>query len=350
MSHYYDLHVSGSAPALWPAEIHFALLWIDDTVALEVPKRFPLQGRWGEILSTQQLETDGLPMPRKLDMVWLSIVEQTFYSLEADLPTERMEELWQQTDNDGEPLYTHIVVGMAPYGRVAMWLRGRKKGVLLEWLQGRRINLSPSASMPSNPYEKIDAHCRQYIKGAVLANLQKKGLPPHELFDRIMAQYCYRLVPLFEQWRPDAEVKWQRHASDDEQIPCLEHMDVSCVDGTLHKLHDDFLSGQHRAGRPERIAMTWRTGRSQWSAYFWIDENQTATIFERFYGAHRDTLADLLVHCDPQAKHYELALYRYGLPAPRVLPPESYQLIVFKNKYEHYRSDNYRKSPEAWIW
>ena len=114
MSHYYDLHVSGSAPALWPAEIHFALLWIDDTVALEVPKRFPLQGRWGEILSTQQLETDGLPMPRKLDMVWLSIVEQTFYSLEADLPTERMEELWQQTDNDGEPLYTHIVVGMAP--------------------------------------------------------------------------------------------------------------------------------------------------------------------------------------------------------------------------------------------
>ena len=351
MAQEYFLHVTGSAPALWPAELHFGLLWIGDGEALEVPRRYPFSGRWGEILSTQTLDRDKFPMPKKLDMVWLSVVEKTFYSIECDLPTAQMEECWQRmTNDDGEPSLSHIVVGMAPYGQVALWLRGEKKSILLDWLRGERMESSSKQLMPNNSTETIDSHCRKYIKRRVHKHLKMHGLPEPGLFDRIMAQYCYRLVPLFEHWQSDEDVKWRRHDDDEENPPVMDHVFVSRCDGTHHKIADDTLMRHHMAGRPERIEVAWHTGKSEWQAYIWLNEELTAPIFERLYGMHRDTRVDLLLHFDPEQQHYELALFRYGMKQPQLLPEDCFQLIVFKNQFENYRTDNYSQPSGAWIW
>lgn len=354
MSKEYDIHVSGSAPELWPAETFFALLWTDDDDALEVPKRFPYAGKWGEIISTQLLLRDAWPMPRRLDMVWLSIVERQFYSLEADLPTEQMEQLWQECDPDsGEPLFSHIVVGMAPYGKVAVWLRGFKKAVLASWLQGEPTEVDMATFMPTNPTATLDENCDFYINNdeRVHENLQLHGLPPQGLFNRMMTQYCYRLVPVFEHWLPDSEPQWQQYGTDEEaDVPVLDFIHVSCYDGTMHKVHDDALLRHHMAGRPERISMAWHTGKSDWCAHLWLDEELTAPLFSQFYGTHRDTHADLLLHFDPQQHHYELALLRYGMKQPQSIAQSCYQMIVFKNDFETYRSPNYSQGAGAWLW
>ena len=47
---------------------------------------------------------------------------------------------------------------------------------------------------------------------------------------------------------------------------------------------------------------------------------------------------------------YELALFRYGLKEPVVIPEEAYQLLVFKNRFEDFRSPNYDQPRGAWIW
>ena len=57
-----------------------------------------------------------------------------------------------------------------------------------------------------------------------------------------------------------------------------------------------------------------------------------------------------LVSVNAENKKYELALYRYGLKEPQVIPEDVYQLLVFKNKFEDYRSDNYNQERGAWIW
>ncbi len=354
MAKTYNILVSGSAPELWPADTFFALLWYKPDEALEVPKRYPYRGAWGEIISSHLLEQELFPMPRRLDMVWLSIVERQFYSLEADLPTERMEELWQLSDPDtGEPLFTHIVVGMAPYGQVALWLRGANKAVLVCWLQGEPAEVDMARFMPGNPTTTLDENCDFYINNdtRVCHNLRLNGLPPRNLFDRLMAQYCYRLMPLFEHWRPDGDPRWQPHTATDDDAPHeLDHLHIACTDGTLHRLHDDTLTRHHMAGMPERIAVAWHNLSSEWTAYFWLDAELLAPIFARIYGAHRDSRVDLLLHFDPDKHHYELALMRYGLQQPVLIDEECFQLIVFKNQFEHHRSANYRQPSGAWVW
>ncbi|MBQ9217510.1 MAG: DUF2931 family protein [Muribaculaceae bacterium] len=343
---------SGIAPGLWPTETFFALLWVDDKDAIEVPKQFPFSGRWGEIQSTSLSLNDEYRMPVKLDMVWLSIVEHKFYSVEADLPTAKLQEQWQEEDPVvGGPLLTHIVVGMAPYGWVALWLRGARKSSLHCWIRGDEVSVPMDQFSPTTSGATIDEYCQYYINNdaEVRENLILNGLPDAELFGRLMKQYRYRVVPLFEQWL-EHEQRWERYRADADNVPQFSFVEIGCTDGTFDKTHSDFLIEHHWSGRPEQMTLAWHTGKVEWIMYVQFDPLLTAPIFERFYGAHRDTLADLLVHCDPQAKHYELALYRYGLSAPRVLPPESYQLIVFKNKYEHHRSIGYRLPSGAWIW
>ena len=73
-------------------------------------------------------------------------------------------------------------------------------------------------------------------------------------------------------------------------------------------------------------------------------------IFDRFYGIHSDTKTDFIIHIDPMKNKYQLALYRYGLREPQIIAEEAYQLIVFKNKFEYFRSENYDQPRGAWIW
>lgn len=86
------------------------------------------------------------------------------------------------------------------------------------------------------------------------------------------------------------------------------------------------------------------------SIYFWFEVSVLLHVFERFYGAHVETKSDFIIRIDAENKKYVLALYRQGLKEPVVIPESAYQLIVFKNKFEDYRSENYNQPRGAWIW
>lgn len=53
---------------------------------------------------------------------------------------------------------------------------------------------------------------------------------------------------------------------------------------------------------------------------------------------------------DSESNKYELALYRYELKEPQVISESAYQLLVLKDKFEYYRSENYNQPKGAWIW
>jgi len=132
--------------------------------------------------------------------------------------------------------------------------------------------------------------------------------------------------------------------------PQCDFVGICRFDGTFDKTHDGRLMQYHTAGKPKKIAVKWHIGKAEFAGYFWMEEEQLTAIFERFYGAHRDTKADFIIRIDAEAKKYELALYRQGLKEPVVIPESAYQLIVFKNKFEDYRSENYNQPRGAWIW
>ena len=132
--------------------------------------------------------------------------------------------------------------------------------------------------------------------------------------------------------------------------PLIEYIEDFQEDGTVNKKHDDFLFHYHQSYIPQKIAICFFVGKLDYMVFIWFEDEEIRAVFDRFYGAHPDTKTDFMIRIDPEKNKYELALYRYGLKEPQVISKSAYQLIVFKNKFEFYRSDNYNQPKGAWIW
>lgn len=165
---------------------------------------------------------------------------------------------------------------------------------------------------------------------------------------RLICQYIYRYMLLYENWNEEKE-EWNKYDKE-EIIPEFDYIEEALYDGTHDKLHDGGLMNYHEAGKPKKLAVKWHVKKSEYTAYFWFEDEEICKIFDRFYGVHPETKTDFMIRIDSEKNKYELALYRYGLKVPQVISETAYQLIVFKNKFEYYRSENYDQPKGAWIW
>ena len=345
--------VSGNAPTLYPAETFFGLIYCSDEDAIEIPYQSPLQGEWGKPLSNVFEEPKSHDIPKKLDLVYLSIVEKKFYSLEGFIPLESFKIGWeaiQKSVYDGN--MPHVVVGLAPYGLVSFWIVGDNKSALVFVSHAVETLVPMSEFYPTAPNIKLEDICTRYLNRNIKAkqNLETNGLPPRDLFDNYMKQFTYRYLPIFEHWNEDEE-EWLKYTKEEQETkPELDYIEEALFDGTHDKLHDGGLLHYHEAGKPKKLAVKWYIKKSEYTAYFWFEDEAIRAFFDRFYGIHPDTNTDFILHIDPVKKKYELSLFRYGLQEPKIIPENVYQLIVFKNKFEHFRSENYDQPRGAWIW
>lgn len=347
----YKICVSGNAPSIYPSDTFFGLLYYGRDEAIEIPKLYPYSGEWGQILSTQILERDTFPMPRVIYIVWLSIVEKKFYILRDKLQYDMLESLWQQKDEETqEDMFTHLVVGMAPYGGVAVWASGNRKSVLEGWHHGEETIVDMETFMGGDSQYSLEEYSDFYMNNdsALKENYIQNGFPSRHMFDKYMQQFSYRYVVFYEHWDDDNK-DWQEYAKE-ETSPEFDYLEEALFDGTHDKLHDGELMKYHNAGKPKKLAMEWHVKKSDYTAYFWFEDDEICKVFDRFYGAHPETKTDFMIRIDTENNKYELALYRYGLKEPQVIPESAYQLLVFKNKFECYRSENYNQPKGAWIW
>ena len=83
------------------------------------------------------------------------------------------------------------------------------------------------------------------------------SLPPRYLFDRYMQQFCYRYLPMFQQWDEENEQWIQLEPDDETPLPELDYIQDALFDGTHDKLQlvENRLprcQGSWRQRRPER--------------------------------------------------------------------------------------------------
>ena len=116
-SNKYEWFASGNAPLLYPTTLFFGDFIFSDGKKLYIPESIPFAATWGESVSMHILNENLFPAPTAIDIIWLSLVENQFYSLEADLPKEKIESLLAEIDeNKKKQKYNFIIAGMAPYG------------------------------------------------------------------------------------------------------------------------------------------------------------------------------------------------------------------------------------------
>lgn len=348
----FQYEIYGCAHDLFPTETHFGLFRLDDGTVADIPQQYPFSGPWGdcsvENVSIQQERT----LPQAIELLYLSVVEEKFYYLKIPVNPQVMESVFDETLKRTDRELARIIIGMAPYGHIALWLGNDKKQLLLGWLKGCEIQLSMNEFLPERDDLSLSGYCHAYIEKDISVKdfLSKNGLPPKDFLHKYMQRFTYRYLSLFEQWDEDEE-KWQKaEKKENEIMPELDYIEEALFDGTHDKLHDGGLMQYHQAGKPKKLSVKWHIKKSEYTAYFWFEDEEIREIFDRFYGAHPDTKTDFMIRIDSDKKKFELALFRYGLKEPQVISESAYQLLVFKNKFEYFRSENYNQPCGAWVW
>lgn len=317
----YDYQTSISHSLVFPIDVSCGELLLPHVGTLEIID-VVRDVEWGELSAATVVINEKKELPERIRLEWTSTTDNYRFSINHSLDRDKLEKLWRQKESDGNNLYQHIMVGLSTHGKAVIWLRGYRKSFIFDMYHDTK-----------HPTEQ------QY-----------------NLFDKYLQQFCYRYLVMFERWDEDEE-RWVKPELDEEgqpvdgkPLPEFDFIEEALWDGTHDKLHDGGLMSYHQAGKPKKLALEWHIKKSQYSAYLWFEDEAIRSAFEKFYGAHRDTKVDFIIRIDPEKNKYELALYRYGLQEPVVISEDAYQMIVFKSKFEYYRSENYDQPRGAWSW
>lgn len=286
---------------------------------------------WGNPSPLVVLTSEVFPLPNKLKMKWVAISENKKYDISMPLDRPKGELLWEkQKLTFPEDPFRQYIVGIGPYGGVAIWLCNNNRSVLVQWLQAKgEIALRDNDAFFSNEMESF----------------KKVGMTPERLQSN-MRQYQYRFVPLEEFF--DGQ-QWQRYANEDKLYEdiALDSVEVKRLDGTFDYTGNDNILQFHEAGKPLRIMVRWHENNDSFFAHFWLDEAVVTSVFDSFFKDFPEANADLLLRIDTVANKYEVALSCEGQPA-RVI--DNTQYLVSRNFMEVSRSDNYSKKDGEWRW
>lgn len=187
-----------------------------------------------------------------------------------------------------------LIVGILPNGEICLWDRGNHKSTII-----KRVKTVSSSSK----------------------------------FDLWFKNYIYRFI---------LESKNTNFS--------ISTIIVESFDGTFEEIMDNSINTYLLKSLPHRIWIKVSTGKTTLKICCWIDFDIISKSINKVIGSHPETKTDFIIRIDAENKKYELALYRQGLKEPVVIPKSAYQLIVFKNKFEDYRSENYNQPRGAWIW
>lgn len=183
----FDWQATEGAPRNYPMEIvGGSLVYHDDSGSLYVPNKATLDNGWGTGRSSHIGGPDLKPLPKQLAITFFSYTENQFYQGRFDLPYDKILKLFQEgyaspRNNIGHITYDAAVVGVAPGGAVAVWLRGIGKTTEVFFGQAEKVEGNWS-SISGNAKITREEFIRKVIQESLktpeaLAALRQNGIP-----------------------------------------------------------------------------------------------------------------------------------------------------------------------------
>ena len=292
---------------------------------------------WGCVNNLDLMTNEAWSMPSWLELRYVTRDDGHCYAIDTALDDEKAALLWEeQLKKFPREPFMNYIVGTAPFGGIAVWLRGRSRSILLHWLKAEEVEL-----------DEIEQALFGWIReGEGYEVISRKEL------ENDMRQFTYRYVACEEHWDWEA-LKWKVY---DDEDPYYDDLDVDSIedhrtDGTFNYIRgDEDQQRFHTAGKPDRITVRWHTGKTEYLAHFWLSKYMVTAFFNHFFKDEPELKADILLRLDPEQQAYQLALNSENSPKPYIIPWDAYQLIVFKDGVEHFKSPNYQLADGEWSW
>ena len=190
-----------SAPEEYPMEIYKGAIIADNfTYGFDAIWGTQNTG-WGNEGGTMSVETQKMDIPNKLEFTWYSLVENKFYTGKWDLDKEKIKTLFEKgftdQDNGKKTTYTNFIVGLAPKGRVVLWINGAGNQREVGVFQAHDTLITQEKAYDNAKYMLKEGFAERMLKDPsyktfkpeIREKIEKKGYPSPEIYDAYRERY-----------------------------------------------------------------------------------------------------------------------------------------------------------------
>lgn len=164
---------------------------------LYVPSGGVLYRGWGSAISSHVVGSDVKPLPDRLNITFYSYMEDTFYKGNFNLPYEKILALFREgvQENKDDPTYRYVMVGVAPGGSVAVWVKGKQSTVEVFFSKATKVELDLAQEFGVPVKDRaiyVNDIVVDSVKPEILDEIRKNGIP-FDRWEKYRTQY---------QWMP----------------------------------------------------------------------------------------------------------------------------------------------------
>ncbi|MBZ4041642.1 DUF2931 family protein [Flavobacterium hibisci] len=156
---------------------------------------------WGGATGDTDIKAE---LPERIDLTWLSYVDNKFYTIDSELPIEKIKQLFEEGiySKTGDEVvtepYTYINIGLAPKGMVVVWIAGAGIQVEVARFQAHETTIDPRVITEDEKYMFRKDYSKDRLKNDFVISkyveeqLNKYGYPPAEVYESYREKYLWK--------------------------------------------------------------------------------------------------------------------------------------------------------------
>ena len=196
----YEWLSTEGAPAKYPMQILRGNYLLQDEETLGIAKGSFLVGDWGQLGSVSIVGDKYKALPKQLKLTWFSFTESKFFSGVADLPIDKINNLFKEEFlspiNDKKTIFRYIILGLVPNGKVVVWALGDKiikEICVLDFKENKEIKWEEFVANPDYSMKKyVRAKLEQTFKEKDFLELEKNGVDTLLYIEKYRQHYLWK--------------------------------------------------------------------------------------------------------------------------------------------------------------
>lgn len=275
-----------SAPEEYPMEIYSGAIIADDfTYSFDADWGTQNQG-WGTEGKIKKAKIEKMDLPNQLNFTWYSLTEKKFYTGKWKLNKDKIKSLFDEgfVDQDTRKriTYTTFIVGLAPKGKVAVWVKGSKNQKEVGFFQAHDTLITKERADKDAQYMFKEGFTEATLYKAFNPELRKKiseeGYPAVDSYEEYRERYKWKPVVILPEGGVWLDFGFTGYNGDEENLFAKSLKDNPYKERAIPRFSGFYWRDQNK----NRYAV-------------WIDSFNEKEIFELFRKIGKEEEIDVTI-------------------------------------------------------